>query len=241
MEARDELCSYIQSNLKDNQVELILRFVRSLARFDFLPPLTVVETIETTIPPQQKREYIAYHEAGHAVAAVLLRIPFSYVSIDGPPGTPGQIEFPDESSTFSVDDNGVATDKQVRQRQEERIIATLTARATMERLLDAGHPEIDKGSRSDYRSARGRAESIAGNSYHDQAAYCVWLECRAIHTVRLERHWAAIEAVAANLLKKGRLSAKKTREIIKQAQENWLQKQLNTIEGYDYRAINLDE
>ena len=155
-----------------------------------------------------KIEKVAYHEAGHAMASWVLKIQFSEVSIISDDESEGRVTNRLPDSFF--DDSNVN-----RQRRlfEKHILILLAGGLAEEKLTR--QEDID-GNASDYKSAAELALRTTG-SEAEANAFLLRLTERARNMVDLPTYWAAIEALAAVLLHSKKLSARKAREIMRQA------------------------
>jgi len=158
-------------------------------------------------------ERISYHEAGHAVAAFVMRMRFTHVSI-----------IPDEDSTghtmtsklrdFQPD---VARSRAGRDRYERYAMVSL-AGLVAERLRTGrvryrtNHPDVVQ--------AFELCSNTCGSD--DETGACLnWLWERTKNLMKSGRHWAAVEALAKQLRVRRYIGEREARRIIKQAFSDW--------------------
>lgn len=161
------------------------------------PNLASVESVELT----------AYHEAGHAVAAVVLRVGAVYASIvpDAVMGTVGHVKHlgwpgppPDVEGDLA----------RVRRHAEPRIILALAGVVAEKRHHGRRHNWI--GANSDLRAAT----DLMGHfvSPRQLQAYTDWMWARTEDLVEL--WWPQIEAVATALLDRRTMRGREIREVM---------------------------
>lgn len=158
-------------------------------------------------------ERISFHEAGHAVAAFVLRMRFTYLSI-----------IPDEDSightmTSKLRDfkPDAGRSRAGRNRYERYAMVSLAGLAA-ERLrvgrvrYMTNHPDVVQTFEF--------CDNICGSE--DETRACVnWLWERTVNLIKCERHWAAVEALAGELRARRYIGEREARRIIKQAFSDW--------------------
>lgn len=161
--------------------------------------------------PSNRLEATAYHEAGHAVMAWLLRLPFKEVSIvpDASQEFRGRILHEPYPKWFNPE---VSSTPQVSQRTEA-YIKTYFAGQIAERKL-RGRAPAKSSHAGDDSGAIDFALSVAGSS--EAASYFLrYLFCCARDSVFA--YWPMVNAVAAALLKRKRLSEREVQRAIQRA------------------------
>jgi hypothetical protein len=159
------------------------------------------------------RERISYHEAGHAVAAFVMRMRFTHLSI-----------IPDEDSightmTSKLRDfqPDVARTRAGRDRYERYAMVSL-AGLVAERMrvgrvrYRTNHPDVVQ------------AFELCGNtcSSDEETGACInWLWERTGNLMKSERQWAAVEALAKQLRVRRYIGEREARQIIRQAFSDW--------------------
>ena len=165
-----------------------------------------------------RKEHIAYHEAGHAVMYYLLHLPFKEVSIIPDGDRLGHVQSGEPPKSFRP---GIDTSLKTRERIEREIMARLAGSVTEEIL--AG--KISQGGGQDWHTAFGIAQCIVGSD-EEAEAYIGWLWVRTRNILQMDFNWIAVQAVAQALLQEGRLSQYKTRRIIKESRENYIEESI---------------
>jgi len=159
------------------------------------------------------RERISYHEAGHAVAAFLLRMRFTHLSI-----------IPDEDSightmTSKLRDfqPDVGRSRAGRYRYERYAMVSL-AGLVAERMkvgrvrYRTNHPDVVQ--------AFELCSNTCGSEEETQAC-ANWLWERTRNLMKSERHWAAVKALAKELRVRRYIGEREARRIIKEAFSEW--------------------
>jgi hypothetical protein len=162
----------------------------------------------------RQRERVAYHEAGHAVAAYLLRRAFRYVTIIPKEGSQGHV-MPRQrpgGQPYQLGDD-VADG-----RRAERMIMVLLAGITAEAIRYGRRPPrwIRQ---SDIAQAIAWACCGAEPAVDPGGPWCwiEWLFRRTRYLLEAPRAWVAVEALAHALLQASRLSGPQARRIIQEA------------------------
>jgi len=164
-----------------------------------------------------RKEKTAFHEAGHAVAAYLLRKKFRYVTIrsngmfegyvmHGQPGSNLQDEWEDE---------------RIRRSALERDILISLAGGVVNLLLTGKRDHL--GSYTDLHHALDLADHVCG-SKKECTAYVNWLFVRCEGMVKSPPNWHAVETLAGELLKREKIPYRKAREIIQAAKKEFRDK-----------------
>ena len=200
-----------------------------------------------TNPPDDERN-VAYHEAGHAVAACLLRIPFKKVSIlpddDSlgrlihtqmePPKRPFRLpkaireEADPESRAFMEKayrqsweaDNSVEINPDRPDIRDwlERRIMCAYAGEIASRLM-TGHEDRD-GPRADYAAVMNLSRVAAPGD--EETYYLAYLRERTKNLLSREDRRAALRALADALLERREISGRTARRIVQQAIGDWV-------------------
>jgi hypothetical protein len=145
-------------------------------------------------------EITAYHEAGHAVMALALGRPVHRVSIQPNEDRLGQCEF--GKSVFRPSEDWL----------EREILISLGGIAAEAR--HTGHYAWD-GAARDQRYIRSLSIQRAGGERHAERLERRLLS-KAEHLLFQEGHWQAVELIAAELLRCGRISGRAVRHLFEQ-------------------------
>jgi hypothetical protein len=164
--------------------------------------------------PTKKLEAIAYHEAGHGVIAYLLSRPFVHVSI---------IPDPDDENLGHI--RMAATPKSLHPDYESNARTERWIRREI--MIELAGPLAEKLQRGkgNWRGASGdfhRAFDMA--CYHtcgeaETSAYIHWLWERTKTLLTL--NWPAVEVLAAELLKRKVVGAKRARTLMRKVMHDW--------------------
>jgi len=185
----------------------------------------------------------AYHEAGHAVLACILREPFEYVSIEREKGTHGRLArklrpirekrgLVERNGTFRLQVVGASAERQV----EKRAIIMFAGIAA-ETALYKTFNDSSAGAQSDYDLAFQGAMELFRDE--DVAAdYVDYIQYRMIEIIMCAAVTTAVTAVARRLLKKKRLTAKEVRSIVKPlAEGDWNLKRVVKHEKFNRERV----
>jgi ATP-dependent Zn protease len=154
----------------------------------------------------------AYHEAGHAVMAVWLRLRVLHVSII-PDEEEGSLGHTDQGKGAKIEPENRESSTETRF-QIERLVLVLLAGNAAERIL--ANRKCSAGSESDYSKASGLLSYLAPRD-DEMRSYCVWLGERAKTILLSDWNWYAVETLANELLKQKYIGAKMVRQIVHQA------------------------
>lgn len=153
-----------------------------------------------------KLEATAHHEAGHAIAAILVHRRFRHVTIEPGEGSLGHV-------LYRAWDRRLRPDVSSSPRTELLLRdAIITALAGLEAQAKFTGRRDFRGARSDYDQAADLA-SRACSSSEEANAYLAWLCVRTKQIVSAPYNWTAIRALAAALLRDRRLSYKGAVEV----------------------------
>ena len=165
---------------------------------------------------------VAFHEAGHAVAAVELGVRFRDVSIvaDESEGSAGHM-FSVLPLPFSGDleaDVEERGEEKVRRRYERHLIVSLAGEAAQRIAANqlTGNPERYRGCDNDRNAVYDVAVAIFENNEVAEA-YVAFLYRRAVSIMRSPAGWCGVAAVAAALQDKKMLSSAQVRSICREA------------------------
>ena len=156
----------------------------------------------------KKLERIAYHEAGHAVAAFLVRRAFRYVTIKPGEDSLGHILFRKFSDSFRPD---IEYDEHKLRPPLEKVIITGLAGHAAESIYAGRNNWV--GSRKDFHNAVDYATYLIGEP-KELEAYMKWLLIHTRNKLCHPMHWGAVKALAEELLKQDRIGYRKARKII---------------------------
>jgi ATP-dependent Zn protease len=160
---------------------------------------------------------VAHHEAGHAVAAAVLGVPFDYATIQGnrEKNTLGHTMFAPPPITMRGGDQwSEILDELTEDRDSRsRIICALVGRRAEEKFLGA---KVESGFAGDYRIVL-RLFRCMGVRNQDGRLY---RELDGEATRLVATHWPEVTAVAKGLMDKERLSANEVKGIVGKIQES---------------------
>jgi peptidase M41-like protein len=158
----------------------------------------------------KEQERIAHHEAGHAVASIVLGGTFRFVTIEPKPGALGEVRHRPWGKKFQPE---VEVTSRIRTQVENAIKSSLAG--TYAEKLFTGRWD-HHGATVDYHQAYELAEFIAG-SPDAVIPYMSWMEVCTADLVCTSRHWATIQALAAELLRRTRLTYAEARQVVADA------------------------
>ena len=175
-------------------------------------------------PPQDVQ--VAYHEAGHAVAHFLLRVPFEYVTIEPGEDYDGRVSGPGVPRRLREALDLRENTSAMRRFAEKSIMCLMAgseaeARAAGPRQGRPGEPSPTVFVRD--KTDAGQAFDIALRAVDEDeeleqaGAFVEWLRVRIKWLLARPRHWAAVEAVAQVLLERRTLTARDARKISRNA------------------------
>ena len=216
-------------SLEHEVVATTAALVRILDRAADDPPSGAVSGVPPAMPtvpdpvpdhggvdsPEMPRDVVAYHEAGHAVAACLLKCRFGRVSILPEAGSHRRVSLAQARARVLTEGYSAALDG-LRGRvliEHQAMFALAGAVATAireERPVDWGESEEDS------RTARGWIEELTDDE-DEVDAYLKWLSARTRVLLGRPRSWAAVTALAQTLLERGQLGGWAARAVIRQA------------------------
>ena len=164
-------------------------------------------------PRLSRLDQTAYHEAGHAVAYFLNRLPFRYVTIVPKGDSLGHIMGEKLSKKLHNDvEYGTLTPRQ-RDRIDREIMGTLGGAAAV--AVVRNRRKWD-GADSDVRRVFDFADRILGNPEAAGAFFkMLWVSVR--DCIAIPYNFRAVEALAGELLKCKRVTGREAREIIDRA------------------------
>ena len=160
--------------------------------------------------PGRTRKRVAYHEAGHAVACVLLRIPVVHVTIRPDRWGLGAVRWGDVTRLRVPGMRGVSGVARVRAIRERLAVMALAGPVAQGILV--GHYAVWCCC-GDRRFAH-RQLAPFSRTEEELANHVLNLESRASKILRGARVWAAVERVADALLESETLNSSQVRKII---------------------------
>jgi len=170
----------------------------------------------------------AYHEAGHAVAAFMLRRGISYVTIEADKDSLGSCKHPRGIREFSTLDVAAIVDLRLRAKVEREIMI-LFAGDIAERQFRHRRRQV-RGSWADYGYAVDLADYVTTGD-NELELYLDWLYGRTENLITRIDVWPAIEALATALLEDKRIGQRRARRIIQAARKAAMQKILDEHDG----------
>lgn len=161
----------------------------------------------------EQSEQTAYHEAGHAVAAYVLRRRFSKVTIVEHEDSVGSMTLP--PSYWSGFNPDVDQSRGSRARIEKEIMVLLAGEIAVD--IHTGREdwgEVVTYLGSDLHTASDLADYVTTSS-DESEAFLNWLIIRTRNMLSLP-HWSdAVNALAAALIEHGEIGYRKARQIIR--------------------------
>lgn len=157
-------------------------------------------------------EYVAYHEAGHAVAAVRLGVPFHHVTIEPEEGSLGHLLHKRYSRGFlDACSNGYLSPNQ--EHRLDALTVVCFAGPEAERRIRGRYNH--QGAAQDYAHAQEFACDRRTRFQSEDAdrAYYRWRRVVARDFIQDERTWLYVESVADALLDRQRLSSNEVGEV----------------------------
>lgn len=156
------------------------------------------------------RRLTAYHEAGHAVTAYVLRRAFTRVSIRSDGTTLGRCSFRPPGEWFRPDER---VDGLTRRRIEERIMISLAgpeAEATYSGAYDG------EAAQEDVERAFQHACFVTSDEI-EAWAFLDWLRLRTLNLMKRDGFWPAVEGLADTLLRHDEVRYIPARRVIERA------------------------
>ena len=184
--------------------EALRKLPRASARVD-----TMFAQARRKFGTSKKLKGVAYHEAGHAVAAWSLGCSIWKVTIVLDGSSAGKTIY---GPWYRRTDSGWDGSPRVQRRLENMALMTLAGPAAERRFNPRSryHYEHHSGDRSHVTDLL----NLMAGSDEERQAYFRLIEARAWNFVWDPRMWTAIEAVAAALLERKVLTGKATRAVI---------------------------
>ncbi|HNQ85581.1 MAG TPA: hypothetical protein PLT33_06745 [Deltaproteobacteria bacterium] len=169
-----------------------------------------------------KKNLIAYHEAGHAVAAYLTRKKFKYVTIKSNKDYEGYMRHEEQRATSRPEWD---ERRKTRSSIEKDIMVSLAGSAAI--FLLTGHRERI-GAWADRRRAMDLAENIC-DSRRECEAFVNWLYVRVEGILRSQANWHAVETLAEELMILGSIGYQKAVHIIRAAKRQFRRRRWKDI------------
>lgn len=161
-----------------------------------------------------KKTCTAYHEAGHAVAAYLVRRKFRYVTIRPFGEYVGHMRHHQQGDGFLV---GGEERGWTRSSLERDVMVSLAGNVAVH-LLTGTHDRI--GAWADHHMAMDLAEHIC-SSRRQGEAFVRWLSIRIEDMLGSPANWHAVESLAEELMVRGKLGHAKALEVIRSAKRQF--------------------
>lgn len=168
-------------------------------------------------------ERLAYHEAGHAVAAYLMNLRFKTVSIISKETGFERCHFTKWPKNYYQERNRSPKSRNL----IEKEVTTVVAGHLSERML-AGETE-PIGEHHDVTMAQKLLDSLCGST-EETDAYLRWQWVRTKNMLRLPLNWMMVEALATALIERRELSEESARSIFQETQGKWMNFRRKTIE-----------
>jgi ATP-dependent Zn protease len=163
-------------------------------------------------PPanDKEREATAYHEAGHAMVAKWLSIPFVSVTVDAKDVSAGHMVLKRGWPFYRP--FGEPSPK-VRDNVERDVVMSFSGNIAERRFLGV---DITAGSEGDFQDVNGYLIAISQSTTVAEA-WGIYLWHRADKIVRTPAVWRGIQAIAAALLERGTLMVAEIDEVLRAA------------------------
>jgi len=156
---------------------------------------------------------IAYHEAGHVVAAYVVKRKFQYVSIEPDKESLGHVLFQRFSDKFQPE---FQEENKIRPMLEKTIITGLAGEIAEKKFCN---DEIDfQSSRSDFDNVFDYICYFVG-SIEEAQAFLNWMIVRTKNIISLDFNWNAVKELAEQLIKRKKIGYRTARKIIFDAQQ----------------------
>jgi|SRR5579884_1318366 len=170
-------------------------------------PLTRREKERAIDRAERRKRQTAYHEAGHAVIAFYLFLPFRYASVKPADGALGHVRFR-KAPKWAYDEY---SSRPLAQRAfwENHIIVSFAGRIAEQKYRGS---RVRLGHESDYRGIADMGLRFGGDDPKVHVHWFRWLQMRAKGMV--DTRWREIEAVAEALLKHERLTRDEIQAVI---------------------------
>ncbi len=159
-------------------------------------------------------ESIAYHEAGHAVAAHAHQVRIKALTIVPADGTLGRLESQPYFKGINIDYD---SSPRAQQRVENMVIVCLAGPAAQRRFYPRGSWRVN--AKGDWQQVMDLLSYLVG-SEEQLTAYCNLMEIRARDFVRDPEWWFLIERVAQRLLDRQTLTGAEVRKLMISQQED---------------------
>jgi hypothetical protein len=158
---------------------------------------------------RRRLEETAYHEAGHAVAAIVLRRGFSHVTIEPRDDSLGHVKPNKHPESFRPD---ISDDARDAPRIEREVLMLLAGIAAEKHLRGRRNY---RGASQDLRMA----VDVAGYLFSRRTLekYLEYMIERAEDFISMPFHWLQVEALATALLERRTLSARAARVVCRSA------------------------
>lgn len=186
---------------------------------------------------------VAFHEAGHAAAAIWLKVPVRSATIKSEDGVLGYVELGGAPATVKewVDDQGCGSmwspvPARIRDWFERRAMIALAGEVAQQKATGTtwgSEGLMDHGAYGSVRVAGDRHEATAlveriSAGEDELGAYLVWLEARTRSVLSFGPVWAIVEALAQALAEHRHLAAPVVRQLASAAKRGWLDLQLSS-------------
>jgi len=175
--------------------------------------------------PTKALTHVAYHEAGHAVAAYLHHRRFSYVTIAPQGDSLGHMRH--GHNYFSGFEPGIDSSPRTATRAQDEARICLAGAIAVGIHLGKNSKRAWAGTEGDISAAVRMVSSISGST-EEEEAHLNLLSVQTRGMLSLPWNWAGVEALASTLLEHKRLGYVRARQIIKDA-----------IEHYDQRSTSV--
>ena len=167
--------------------------------------------------PSKRLIKTAYHEAGHAVAAFFLRLPFRHITIEPEGESLGHVLCDNalgKKTDLHINDALYEMNARVERRIEASVICDFAGLAAEAKY--AGRHDW-RGAASDFHNSVKYASYVCGCVQEETEAYLKLQRIRAKNMMNVGFQWAAVEALAEALLERRTIGCRTARKIIRKA------------------------